>query len=82
MNYHALAVTARKKQEAEYYRNLSPDAGHWASALFMQTVTTKQLRALLLNEHDTVIRAGCLCDLKKKYLGVGVYKIWYVPKVY
>lgn len=57
---------------------------HWSLSAFpfMQNVTTKQLRTILLNGNDRIFRAGRMAELKKKYLGAGVYRIWYETKRY
>lgn len=55
---------------------------HWVLAGFRQRVTAKELKALLLAGHDTIIRAGHLCDIKRKSLGCGVYDIWFEKRNY
>jgi hypothetical protein len=64
----------------------NPDAGnclsnnHWTVRSYRQRVETKQLRALILEGHDTICRNGQLCEMKKKALGFGIYDIWYEEK--
>jgi len=51
---------------------------HWNANFpgFRQRVTTKELRFILLNYESLIIR-GRFTILKKKYLGAGVYEIWF-----
>ncbi len=53
---------------------------HWTTFTYRQRITREQLRTLLLEERDTLIRFGRFCTMKKKYLGAGVYEIWFEPK--
>ncbi len=53
-----------------------PADGHWTLALglFSENITAKQLRSLLLGDHQPIIR-GRLCKWKSKHLGVGIYEL-------
>lgn len=53
--------------------------GHWQSDSYRQRVTTKELRQLLLADR-TVVRAGYVRYLRHKYVGAGVYDIWFEGK--
>jgi hypothetical protein len=57
--------------------DLTPSTNHWLNSNYRERITRKKLHSMLLNGNDTIIRDGCLCDLKKRHLGVGVYEIWF-----
>ena len=40
------------------------------------TMTTKQLRALLLYNDGRIFACGDLWDIQSKSLGAGVYRVW------
>jgi len=68
-----------KRLEAVALRNFHISQNHYTGGTFYrERVTTKQLRSLLLNERDTPIIRGSLCEMKKKNLGAGVWEIWFV----
>ena len=50
---------------------------HWTVRDYKQRVEAKQLKALILEGHDTIFRNGIICELKRKALGFGIYDIWY-----
>jgi hypothetical protein len=52
-------------------------SNHWSIVGFTECVTREQLREWLLAHGDNILRCGKLCELKKKSLGAGVYKIWF-----
>ena len=54
-------------------------AGHWEFETFIQRVTTKEWKSMLLNGQDRLIYRGIIRQLKAKALGVGVYEISKVP---
>lgn len=60
----------------------SPSENHWRVNNYRERITQKQLRSMVLNSNDTIIRAGRLCDLKKKSMGTGVYEIWFEARKY
>ncbi len=53
---------------------------HWNIASYKQRVTREELRTILLESQDTIIRFGNLCEMKKKHLGAGIYEIWFERK--
>jgi hypothetical protein len=57
-------------------------SNHWIGPQFTQNVTTKQLRTILLEGNDKIIRKGHLCVMMKKALGAGVYCIWFEKREY
>lgn len=50
---------------------------HWKTCCFKQRVTRKQLKNILLEDGDWIMRHGQRCELQKKHLGAGVYEIWF-----
>lgn len=60
--------------------HIEPNINHWNMVDFRQTVTRDELKYILLH-YDNIIRAGKLCDVKTKHLGVGVYQIWYEERI-
>lgn len=50
---------------------------HWKVASYRQRITRDELRKLLLESQDTIIRFGSVCDMQKKHLGAGVYEVWF-----
>lgn len=52
---------------------------HWAMPSYRQRITSKELKSILLNHQDTIIRFGSCCSMRKKSLGVGIYEIWFEP---
>ena len=40
------------------------------------TMTTKELRTLLLYNEGRILACGDLWDIKSKSLGAGVYRVW------
>jgi len=54
-----------------------PSPNHWSMrlGLFRERVTRAQLRDLLLNQCDPIVR-GEVCRWKQRHLGVGVYELW------
>lgn len=52
-------------------------AHHMASVKqAVTTLTTKQLKALLLKYDGRITSWGRLCDIKSKRIGPGVYRVW------
>jgi hypothetical protein len=54
-----------------------PSNNHWTMApgLFKERVTTAQLRHVLLNVADPIVK-GRLLQWKSKHVGVGVHDLW------
>lgn len=49
---------------------------HWAWPGFRQRVTTKQLKAILLEDPEPFLVRGEGMVLRRKNLGAGVHEIW------
>jgi hypothetical protein len=54
-----------------------PSDNHWTMApgVFKERVTKEQLRSVLLNVADPIVK-GTLCKWRSKHLGVGIYDLW------
>lgn len=54
-----------------------PSINHWSLApgRFKERMTRGQLRAILLNHADPIIR-GELRVWKSKHIGAGIYEVW------
>lgn len=50
---------------------------HWRCTCFKQRVTRKELQQLLLDGEDKSFINGEILDFKKKYLGGGIYEVWF-----
>lgn len=63
-----------RQSKTEEFR---PSNAHWnfKTGLFKERVTKPQLRHLLLNHSDPIIRSH-VCKWKHKHLGAGVYELW------
>ena len=55
------------------------DNAHWQFEGHTQRVTTKQWKAILLEERDQLIFHGRLRQLKARNMGAGVYEIYKKP---
>jgi len=49
---------------------------HWAIETFTQRITSKQWKAILLEEQDVIIVMGRLRHLKARNLGSGIVEIY------
>jgi hypothetical protein len=54
-----------------------PSMNHWTMALglFKERVTKEQLRSVLLNVADPIVK-GRLCKWKSRHVGAGIYELW------
>ena len=50
--------------------------GHWVCDAYRQRMTTKEWRQVLLEEQDTILFRGNLCQLRAKDLGYGVVEVY------
>lgn len=55
---------------------------HWRNPQYRQRITRKELKQILLDNDDCPFIAGRQCTMKKKYLGAGIYEIWFVTREY
>jgi hypothetical protein len=51
------------------------DQAHWLYENYVQRMTTKEWKQVLLNEDDTIIFKGRLWRLKARSLGYGVVEV-------
>ncbi len=71
---HGARVNMRRSTDRKAFQ---PSQNHWTFkvGLFKEHVTREQLRIVLLNHADPIIK-GRACEWKTKHLGAGIYALW------
>ena len=59
------------------------DINHWnfKDGLYIQTMTSKELKDTLLNTSGSVFKNGALYTVHSKKIGPGVYNVWLEHKL-
>ncbi len=55
---------------------LGPNDNHWTVRFYKERCNRRRMQYLLMH-HDTAIIRGCLCHLKHKHCGCGIYEFWF-----